>query len=106
MTAAEFPQSVIQAVFINNKKAPLGDARVRRAMHLALDRHALVDVVKDVAPMSVGGFVYLFHELSTPPAELAERIGYQQAPKAAVQEAKPVTAEAGTDGGLQNRTLP
>src|SRR3989442_14737790 len=65
MTAAEFPQSVIQAVFINNKKAPLGDPRVRRAMHLALDRHALVDVVRDVAPMLVGGFVYPFHELST-----------------------------------------
>src|SRR5438093_5785870 len=32
MTAAEFNQSVVQAVFLNNKKPPLGDARVRRAM--------------------------------------------------------------------------
>src|SRR3989454_12585136 len=87
MTAAEFPQSVIQAVFINNKKAPLGDPRVRRAMHLALDRHALVDVVRDVAPMLVGGFVYPFHELSTPAAELvSKRLGYQKDTKAAVQE--------------------
>ena len=106
MTAAEFPQSVIQAVFINNKKAPLGDPRVRRAMHLALDRHALVDVVKDVAPMLVGGFVYPFHELSTPAAELvSKRLGYQKDTKAAVQEAKRLMAEAGHAGGIKNLTF-
>src|SRR5216117_4278867 len=106
MTAAEFPQSVIQAVFINNKKAPLGDPRVRRAMHLALDRHALVDVVRDVAPMLVGGFVYPFHELSTPAAELvSKRRGYQKDTKAAVQEAKRLMSEAGHANGLRNLTF-
>src|SRR5437773_5547794 len=106
MTAAEFNQSVIQAVFINNKKAPLGDPRVRRAMHLALDRHALVDVVRDVAPMLVGGFVYPFHELSTPAAELvSKRLGYQKDTKAAVQEAKRRMAEAGHAGGIKNLTF-
>src|SRR2546425_9538260 len=50
----------------------------RRSSDL-LDRHALVDVVKDVAPMLVGGFVYPFHELSTPAAELvSKRLGYQK----------------------------
>ena len=57
------------------KKPPLADPRVRRAMHLALDRHALIDVVKDVAPMMVGGFVYPFHEMSTPREELFKRPG-------------------------------
>jgi ABC-type transport system substrate-binding protein len=102
ITAAEFNQSVIQAVFVNNKKPPLGDARIRRAMHLALDRYALVDVVKDVAPMSVGGFVYPFHELSTPREELAKRLGYQKDPKPAVQEARKLMAEAGHKDGLKN----
>ncbi len=105
VTAAEFNQSVIQAVFMNNKKPPLGDARVRRAMHLALDREALVDVVKDVAPMSVGGFVYPFHELSTPHAELVKRLGYQKDSKPAVQEARRLMAEAGHAGGLKNLTF-
>jgi ABC-type transport system substrate-binding protein len=106
MTAAEFNQSVIQAVFMNNKKPPLGDPRVRRAMHLALDRHALVDVVKDVAPMSVGGFVYPFHELSTPAAELiSKRLGYQKDTKPAVQEAKRLMAEAGHPNGIRNLTF-
>ena len=103
MTAVDFNQSVIQAVWVNNKRPVLGDPRVRRAMHLALDRHALVDVVKDVAPMSVGGFVYPFHELSTPRDELvAKRLGYQKDTRAAVQEAKRLMAEAGHARGLKN----
>jgi ABC-type transport system substrate-binding protein len=102
MTAVEFNQSVIQAVWVNNKKSPLGDARVRRAMHLALDRHVLIDIVKDVSPMTFGGFVYPFHEYSTPPDELQKRLGYQKDPKAAVQEAKKLMAEAGQGQGLRN----
>jgi ABC-type transport system substrate-binding protein len=102
MTAAEFNQSVIQAVWVNNKKKPFNDPRVRRAMHLALDRHVLVDVVKDVAPMMVGGFDYPFHDLSTPSAELQKRLGYQTDTKAAVQEAKKLMAAAGHGGGLKN----
>src|SRR5207244_11578069 len=106
MTSAELNQTVVQAVFMNNKKPPLGDVRIRRAMHLALDRHALVDVVRDVAPMLVGGFVYPFHEMSTPQAELvSKRLGYQKDTKAAVQEAKRLMAEAGHAGGIKNLTF-
>ena len=65
-----------------HQEPPLNDPRVRRAMHLALDRHVLVDVVKDVAPMLVGGFDYPFHELSTPSDELVKRLGYQKDTKA------------------------
>jgi ABC-type transport system substrate-binding protein len=102
MTAVEFNQSVIQAVWVNNKRKPLGDAKVRRAMHLALDRHVLVDVVKDVAPMLVGGFIYPFGEFAAPPEEMGKRLGYQKDPKAAVQEARRLMAEAGHGGGLRN----
>ncbi len=102
MTAREFNQSVIQAVWVNNKRKPFGDPKVRRAMHLALDKHVLVDVVRDVAPMMVGGFVYPFHELSTPPEELGKRLGYQKDPKPAVQEARKLMAAAGHAGGLKN----
>jgi ABC-type transport system substrate-binding protein len=105
MAAAEFNQSVIQAVWLNTRKPPLGDPRVRRAMHLALDRHTLVEVVRDVAPMMVGGFVYPFHPLSTPSAELVKRPGYQRDPTAAVQEAKRLMAEAGHANGIRNLTF-
>jgi ABC-type transport system substrate-binding protein len=103
VTAAAFNQSVIQAFWTNTKKnKALADPRVRRAIHLAMDRHTLVEVVKDTAPMQVGGFVYPFHEMSTPRAELEKRLGYQKDVTPAVQEARRLMKEAGYANGLKN----
>jgi ABC-type transport system substrate-binding protein len=101
VSAAAFNQSVIQAVWMNMKKKPLADVRVRRAMHLAMDRHTLVEVVKDTAPMQIGGFVYPFHEMSTPTAELEKKLGYQKDIKPAVQEARRLMKEAGYAQGIK-----
>ncbi len=101
VTAAAFNQSVIQAFWTNMNKKPLADRRVRRAIHLAMDRHALVDVVRDTAPMQVGGFVYPFHEMSTPRAELEKKLGYQKDIKPAVQEARRLMKEAGYGQGIK-----
>src|SRR5438046_10494290 len=101
VSAAAFNQSVIQAVWMNMKKKPLADVRVRRAMHLAMDRHTLVEVVKDTAPMQVGGFVYPFHEMSPPRAELEKRLGYQADVTPAVQEARRLMREAGYGQGIE-----
>jgi ABC-type transport system substrate-binding protein len=84
------------------KNKALADPRVRRAIHLAMDRHTLVEVVKDTAPMQVGGFVYPFHEMSTPRAELEKKLGYQKDIKPAVQEARRLMKEAGYGNGLRN----
>ena len=102
VTAAAFNQSVVQAFWVNQKRQKaFADPRVRRAIHLAMDRNALVDVVKDTAPMQIGGFVYPFHEMSTPKAELEKKLGYQKDIKAAVQEARRLMAEAGYGQGLK-----
>jgi ABC-type transport system substrate-binding protein len=101
MSSTDFYQSVIHAIWVNNTKKPLGDPRVRRAMHLVFDRPVLVDVVKDIAPMLVGGFIYPFSEFATPAEELSRRLGYQRDPKAAVQEARRLMAEAGYPKGLK-----
>jgi peptide/nickel transport system substrate-binding protein len=101
VSAAAFNQSVIQAVWMNMKKKPLADVRVRRAMHLAMDRHTLIEVVKDTAPMQVGGFVYPFHEMSTPLPELEKKLGYQKDIKPAVQEARRLMKEAGYAQGIK-----
>ncbi|HZF06042.1 MAG TPA: ABC transporter substrate-binding protein [Patescibacteria group bacterium] len=103
VTAAAFNQSVIQAFWTNmQKNKALADPRVRRAIHLAMDRHTLVEVVKDTAPMQVGGFVYPFHEMSTPRAELEKKLGYQKDVKPAVQEARKLMQAAGYGQGLKN----
>src|SRR5437660_8481554 len=101
LSTTAFNQSVIQGVWVNNKKKPFDDPRVRRALHLAFDRPALIDVVKDVTPMRVGGFIYPFSEFATPPAELGKRVGYQTDTAAALKEARALMAAAGHASGIQ-----
>lgn len=102
MSSTDFYQSVIQAVWVNNDKEPFNDPRVRRAMHLVLDKAVLVETVKDVAPMMVGGFIYPFSEFATPTDELAKRPGYQADPTAAIKEAQELMAAAGYANGIKN----
>jgi hypothetical protein len=61
-----------------------------------MDRPTLVEVVKDTAPIASGGFIYPFHEMSTPRAELEKKLGYQKDIGPAVQEAKRLMKEPAT----------
>ena len=101
MSTTAFYQSVIQGTWMNSKKKPLDDPRVRRALHLCLDRPVLVDVVKDVAPMMMGGMIYPFSEFATPIDQLKKRLGYQEDTTAAVKEAKSLMAAAGYGSGYK-----
>jgi len=101
MKTAKYYQSVIQATWINCRKKPLDDPRVRRAFHLVLDKHVMVDVVKDITPQMLGGFIYPFSEWATPTDQLVKRIGYQEDSTAAVQEAKALMAAAGYANGFK-----
>ena len=101
MTATDYYQSVIQAVWVNQKREPFNDPRVRRAMHLVFDRPVLVDVVKDVAPMMVGGFIYPFSDVATPKDELSKRLGYQPDSTESIREAKALLAAAGYADGIK-----
>ena len=101
MSTATYYQSVVHATWVNNKRKPLDDPRVRRAMHLVLDKPVLVEVVKDVAPMMSGGFIYPFSEFATPKEELTKRLGYQPDPAAAIKEARGLMAAAGYEKGIK-----
>ncbi|MGE0765637.1 MAG: ABC transporter substrate-binding protein [Hyphomicrobiaceae bacterium] len=101
MKSLNFYQSVIQGTWPNAKKKPLDDPRVRRAIHLCFQRDVLVEVVKDVAPMMTGGFIYPFSEFATPKEELSKRLGYQKDPSAAIKEAKSLMAAAGHPNGIK-----
>ena len=101
MAGTGYYQSAIQAVWVNNAKKPFNEPRVRRAMHLTFDRPVLVAVVKDIAPMLVGGFLYPFSDWATPPPQLAERLGYQAETTAALKEARQLLAAAGYAKGIK-----
>jgi peptide/nickel transport system substrate-binding protein len=101
MSTAKFYQSVIHATWMNAKRKPFDDPRVRRAMHLLFEKQVLVDVVKDVAPLLVGGFIYPFSEFATPMDQIAKRPGYQDDPAVAIKEAKSLLAAAGQGGGMR-----
>jgi ABC-type transport system substrate-binding protein len=101
MSAATYYQSVIHATWLNNKRKPLDDPRMRRAMHLVLDKPVLVEVAKDVTPTLVGGFIYPFSEFATPKEELGKRLGYQSDPAAAAKEARALMAAAGYGNGVK-----
>ena len=101
MTATDYYQSVIQAVWLNADREPFNDPRVRRAMHLVFDRQVLVDVVRDVAPMLVGGFIYPFSDVATPTDELSKRLGYQPDTTASIKEAKALLEAAGHGDGFK-----
>jgi peptide/nickel transport system substrate-binding protein len=101
MTGETHFQSVLHATMINNKRKPFDDPRVRRAMHLVLDRPALIEVVKDLAPMMVGGFLYPFSDYATPQQERDKWPGYQPDPAAAIKEARALMAAAGQSGGIK-----
>jgi peptide/nickel transport system substrate-binding protein len=102
MSSLNFYQSVIQGCWPNAKKKPFDDPRVRRAVHLVMEKAVLVDVVKDVAPMMVGGFIYPFSEFATPLDQLTKRLGYQDDPTAAIKEAKALMAAAGYPNGFKD----
>jgi ABC-type transport system substrate-binding protein len=102
MSSLNYYQSVIQGCWPNAKKKPFDDPRVLRSVHLVLDKAVLVDVVKDVAPMMVGGFIYPFSDFATPLDQLTKRVGYQADPAAAIKEAKALMAAAGYGNGAKD----
>src|SRR4029077_4322010 len=67
------------------------------------EKQVLVDVVKDVSPLMVGGFIYPCSELATPQDHLGKRLRYQEDPADAIKEAKSLLAATGQGSSL--RTL-
>src|SRR4029453_14767021 len=98
-------------VAINQDKKPFDDARVRRAMTLALDRHqasqslSKIAVVKEVAGVQVRGTPY-----APPHDELHKPPGYGRDIKKSRAEARRLLREAGVPDGFTftftNRGLP
>jgi ABC-type transport system substrate-binding protein len=80
MSTTAFNQSAVHGSCVNARRKPFDDPRVRRAFHLTLDRPALIEAVKDVAPMQVGGFIFPISEFATPRRSCPSASGIRPTP--------------------------
>jgi len=106
----ESPTLLNLLVVFNTKHPPYDDARVRRALSLAIDRWAGAEELSRASVLKfVGGLLRPGFSMATPEAELVKLPGFSRDPAASRAEAKRLLAEAGMPGlkvKLTNRDLP
>ena len=106
----ESPWTCNLTVVINTEKKPFNDARVRRALSLAIDRQEASKALSQISLMKyVGGVFRPGSEFATPEAELAKLAGFGKDIGAARNEARRLLKEAGVPDGfsftLKNRPV-
>jgi len=98
-------------VAINHEKEPFHDARVRRALSLALDRYSAASALSKIAIVGeVAGVQVPGSPFATPASELTKLAGYWQDIRESRSEARRLLTEAAVPDGfsfvLKNRDIP
>jgi peptide/nickel transport system substrate-binding protein len=105
----ETPWLIDLMVVFNAKKPPFDDARVRRALSLAIDRWQAAESLSSTTYVKfVGGLMRPGFSMATPEAELTALPGFSRDIVASRAEAKRLLAEAGVHGltfKLTNRDI-
>jgi peptide/nickel transport system substrate-binding protein len=98
LQTVEYPNAVMNHISMRTDKAPFSDARVRRAMSLAIDRQGYIDAVYEGAGAMNPPVPAALKEWSVPMAQLGEGARwYKHDPG----QAKKLMAEAGYPNGFQ-----
>ena len=109
---SEAPWLINLLLTFNTRHQPFDDARVRRALSLAIDRWQMVDALSSTTYLKfVGGIMRPGFTMATPEAELAGLPGFSHDIATSRQEARRLLADAGVTNlaiSLVNRdiTLP
>jgi peptide/nickel transport system substrate-binding protein len=109
-TVGESPWLINLLLVFNTKRPPFDDARVRRALSLAIDRWQMADSMANTSFLKfVGGLMRPGSSMATPESELMRIPGFARDIDAARTEARKLLAEAG-HANLQllltNRDIP
>lgn len=102
LMTAQAPCLNSHMVAINNSKAPFDDPNVRRAIHLAVDRQAIIDAFAPVwEPAFVTRWLPRASPFATPVDEIMELPGYRPDKTEDIEEARRLLAEAGYPDGFE-----
>lgn len=89
-------------VAINNTHPPLDNPLVRRAIHLAVDRQAVIDAFTPVwEPAYITRWLPRATSYATPIEQIMEMPGYRSDKSADIEEARRLMAEAGYPDGFE-----
>lgn len=89
-------------VYINAAVEPFTDPRVRRALHLVLDRDALIRVFQGQEQINLSRWVPRSNVFETPTDEIRTLPGYRPEKDEDISEAQLLLEEAGFPDGLQD----
>lgn len=101
ITVQESDWNCLLIVTPNQKRKPMDDVRVRKALTLAIDRWGGSEYLSEIAIVkTVGGIAFPGHPLAATKEELQEMAGYWPDIERSRAEAKRLLEEAGYAGGL------
>ncbi|MFN8526192.1 MAG: ABC transporter substrate-binding protein [Chloroflexota bacterium] len=87
-------------VMLNNKKKPLDDPRVRRAIHLAVKRQDMFKALSTQEPVFLSRWMPYASSFSTPKDQLEKMPGYREQKDEDIATAKKLMADAGYANGF------
>ena len=97
---SDTPRLAVRNFRFNMKFAPFQDLRVRRAIHLAIDRETFLEVGAEGLGYVAGAVTPMYKDVANPSEWILSQPGYRKDKSQDIAEAKRLMAEAGYSDGL------